>query len=157
MFEISHKPKTDHPKKLCSKITKRILNLHRRNPDYSFIEIWVNLKHEGKQISAISVLRTLKRAHEYGKYVPNECKIEGLDGRFYQYTILDECSRKRALYFTNEHSMYETVNALKYAKNILAVYQKKFKLIMDLNFPIKLEEIKIEKIAVNTKIVWKCF
>ena len=119
LFEKSHRPKTDHPKKLCSKITKRILNLHRRNPDYSFIEIWVNLKHEGKQISAISVLRTLKRAHEYGKYVPakkkhnkvyhtptivhekrqvdvkyvpRECKIEGLDGRFYQYTILDECS-----------------------------------------------------------------
>ena len=138
----------------------------------------------GKQISAISVLRTLKRAHEYGKYVPakkkhnkvyhtptivhekrqvdvkyvsNECKIEGLDGRFYQYTILDECSRKRALYFTKEHSMYETVNALKYQKNILAVYQKKFKLIMDLNFPIKLVEIKMEKIAMNTIIVWKCF
>lgn len=151
LFEKSHRPKTDHPKKLCSKITKRILNLHRRNPDYSFIEIWVNLKHEGKQISAISVLRTLKKAHEYGKYVPakkkhnkvyhtptivhekrqvdvkyvpRECKIEGLEGRFYQYTILDECSRKRALYFTNEHSMYETVNALKYAKKYFGCLPK---------------------------------
>ena len=92
------------------------------------------------------------------QYVPNECKIEGLNGRFYQYTILDECLRKRALYFTNDHSMYEIVNALKYAKkNILPVYQKKSKLIMDLSFPIKLEEIKMEKIAVNTIIVWKCF
>lgn len=110
------------------------------------------LKHEGKQISAISVLRTLKRAHEYGKYVPakkkhnkvyhtptivyekrqvdvkyvpNECKIEGLNGRFYQYTILDECSRKRALYFTNDHSMYEIVNALKYAKKIFCLFTKR--------------------------------
>ena len=58
------------------------------------------------------------------KYIPRECKIEGLDGRFYQYTILDECSRKRALYFTNEHSMYETVNALKYAKKYFGCLPK---------------------------------
>ena len=49
------------------------------------------------------------------KFVPNECKSVHLDGKFYQYTILDECSRKRALYFTNEHNMYETVKALNYA------------------------------------------
>ena len=49
------------------------------------------------------------------KFVPSECKADGLNGRFYQYTILDECSRKRILYFSNEHSMYETVQSLKYA------------------------------------------
>ena len=49
------------------------------------------------------------------KFVPKECKVENLEGKFYQYTIIDECSRKRVLYFAEEHSMYETVQALKYA------------------------------------------
>ena len=41
------------------------------------------------------------------KYVPAECKAPGLEGRFYQYTILDGASRKRFLHFGDEHSMYE--------------------------------------------------
>jgi len=49
------------------------------------------------------------------KFVPGECKSPKMaDGRrFYQYTILDEASRKRFLYFCEEHSMYETVNAMR--------------------------------------------
>ncbi len=47
------------------------------------------------------------------KYVPSECKTDDLkDEKFYQYTVLDEHSRKRFLYYTNEHSMYETVKAI---------------------------------------------
>lgn len=47
------------------------------------------------------------------KYVPSECKTLDLkDEKFYQYTVLDEHSRKRFLYYTNEHSMYETVKAI---------------------------------------------
>lgn len=49
------------------------------------------------------------------KFVPKECKAKTEDNKYYQYTILDECSRKRFLYFTNEHSMYETVKAIKKA------------------------------------------
>ena len=49
------------------------------------------------------------------KYVPRECKVSGLEDKFYQYTILDECSRKRSLYFTKERSMYETVKAIEKA------------------------------------------
>lgn len=51
------------------------------------------------------------------KFVPKETKAPSLlpEEKFYQYTILDEYSRKRFLYFTNEHSMYETVKALKQA------------------------------------------
>lgn len=56
------------------------------------------------------------------KYVPRECKASNLEGRFFQYTVLDEATRKRFLYFTKEHSMYETVkclkNAIKYFKYI---------------------------------------
>lgn len=142
LLDKSHKPLSDHPNKLKEDAVKRVLNLHRRNPDQTYVEIWVRLKHDGLEISPSSVLRIFKRNGEYTKYksnpkkhnkvyqtpkmvhekwqvdvkyVPSECKVAGLEGRFYQYTILDECSRKRILYFTTEHSMYETVQSLKYA------------------------------------------
>jgi len=151
LFDETHKPKSDHPNKLKAEIVKKILDLHRRNPDQSFIEIWARMKHDGYEVSASSVLRTLKRNDEYivykpnpkkhdkkyhtpkmvhdkwqvdVKFVPSECKTNNLEGRFYQYTILDECSRKRILYFTNEHSMYETVNALKYAYGQIGCFPK---------------------------------
>ena len=73
------------------------------------------------------------------KFVPAECKASNLEGRFYQYTILDECSRKRILYFTNEHTMYETVKALIYAYNKIGCFPKKHKQIMVLNFRMKLD------------------
>ena len=151
LLDLSHKPHTDHPNKLKKEIVDRILNLHRRNPDQSFVEIWIRLKHEGITISPSSVLRTFKRNGEYVKYVPNpkkhdkiyhtpkmvhdkwqvdvkyvprECKANNLEGKFYQYTILDECSRKRILYFTEEHSMYDTVKALLFAKGKMGCFPK---------------------------------
>ena len=58
------------------------------------------------------------------KYVPNECKsikISGAD-RFYQYTIIDEASRKRFIYAYKEKSSYSTCDfvkrAIKYFKYI---------------------------------------
>lgn len=151
LLDKSHKPIKEHPNKLKKEIVDKIINLHRRNPAQSFIEIWVRLKHDDINVSPSSVLRTFKRNGDYVpykpnpkkhdkkyhtpkmvhekwqvdvKYVPNECKAEGLEGRFYQYTILDECSRKRILYFANEHSMYETVQALKYAFDKIGCYPK---------------------------------
>lgn len=143
LIDKTHRPISDHPRKLKSEIVKKILDLHRRNPDQSFIEIWVRLKHQGVLISPSSVLRTFKRNNQYVpyrpnpkkhdkiyhtpkmvhvkwqidvKFVPKECKAANLEGKFYQYTILDECSRKRILYFTREHSMYDTVQALYFAR-----------------------------------------
>lgn len=151
LLDKSHKPLSDHPNKLKAEIVKKVLDLHRRNPDQSFIEIWVRLKHGGIEISPSSVLRIFKRNGEYTKYkpnpkkhdkiyhipkmvhekwqvdvkyVPSECKTDNLEGRFYQYTILDECSRKRVLYFAAEHSMYETVQSLKFAYNKIGCFPK---------------------------------
>ncbi len=151
LLNRSHRPLSDHPNKLKANIVKRILDLHRRNPDQSFVEIWVRLKHDGIDISPSSVLRTFKRNEEFVpykpnpkkhdkqyhtpkmvhekwqmdvKYVPKECKIDSLEGRFYQYTILDECSRKRVLYFTAEHSMYESVQALIFAYKKIGCFPK---------------------------------
>ena len=151
LLDLSHRPLSDHPNKLKADIVKKVLDLHRRNPDQSFTEIWIRLKHDGVQISPSSVLRIFKRNGEYTKYkphpkkhdkvyhtpkmvhekwqvdvkfVPSECKASGLNGRFYQYTILDECSRKRILYFAAEHSMYETVQSLKYAYEKIGCFPK---------------------------------
>jgi len=147
----SHRPQKKHPRSIKEKIIKKIINLQKREPNRSFLEIWVKLKRKGIEISAISVLRILKRNQEYReykpnrkkhdkkyhtpsmvhekwqmdvKYVPKECKAKGLEGKYYQYTILDECSRKRILYFTNEHSMYETVKAIEYAIERIGCYPK---------------------------------
>ena len=142
LIEKSHRPLGDHPNKLDPEIVRKVLNLHRRNPEDSFIETWVKLKHNGVEISPSSVLRIFKRNDEFTKYkpakkkhdkkyhtpkmvhekwqidvkfVPKECYVGRQEDKFYQYTILDECSRKRFLYFAKEHSMYETVRSLENA------------------------------------------
>lgn len=140
----SHKPKTKHPKSLSEKTVTKVINLRRRNPECSYMEIWIKMHRDNYVISISSVLRILKRAKEYTpyvsnakkkhdskyhtpemigekwqmdvKFVPHECKVPSIISKnFYQYTILDECSRKRFLYFTNEHSMYESSIALRKA------------------------------------------
>ena len=140
----SHKPKTPHPRTLSEEIIKKVLNLRKRNPNDSYMEIWLKMHRNNYVISLSSVLRILKRAKEYVpyvsnakkkhdkhyntpkmigekwqmdvKFVPQECKAPSvISNNFYQYTILDECNRKRFLYFTNEHSMYESSIALRKA------------------------------------------
>ena len=51
------------------------------------------------------------------KFVPAECKAPTISGSksFFQYTVIDEASRKRFLHFTEEHNMNESVAALKLA------------------------------------------
>lgn len=144
LYFKSHRPLNPHPNTTDITIQDKIINVHRRNPRKSTFEIWLDLITKYNiTISYMTVLRVLKRNLCYTKYktnkkkvhnqhydtptevgikwqidvkyVPTECKSSNLEGRYYQYTIIDECSRKRALYFTNDHSMYETVNALKYA------------------------------------------
>lgn len=144
--DLSHKPKSDHPKKTPKKTAYKIKCLRDqagRNA-WSSVDIWVKLNSlEGFQASYSTVLRILKRLDGYEpyrtnpkkrhdkvyhtpelpgekwqvdvKYVPSECKAPGLEGRFYQYTYLDEATRKRYLHFSNEHSMYETVSGLREA------------------------------------------
>jgi transposase InsO family protein len=110
------------------------------------VDIWVKVVSSGFPISYSTALRHLKRLKGYkpyetnpkrhrGKYhtppfpgdkwqmdvkfVPSECKAPGLEGRFYQYTVLDEFSRRRFLWFSAEHSMYETVRALEGGDRVL--------------------------------------
>ena len=140
LIDKSHRPISPHPNKLKYEIEKRILNLYRRNTNVSYIEIWARLKHDGINVSSSSALRTLKRNNAFSaykpakkkhnkvyftpqmvhekwqvgvKFVPSECKSCNLEGKFYQYTILDEYSRKRVLYFCQEHSMFENIKFFK--------------------------------------------
>ena len=48
------------------------------------------------------------------KFVPSECRSPALprDKSYFQYTVLDEASRKRFLHFADEHSMFESARAL---------------------------------------------
>ena len=75
---------------------------------------------------------TSKMVHEKWqidvKFVLSECKASNLEGRYYQYTILDACSRKRILYFTNEHTMYETVKASSYAYEKIGCFPKEIQI-----------------------------
>lgn len=142
---LSHKPKTPHPNSYSDYFIQKVLNKHKRCPKKTKFDIWCDFQSSDDDFkpSYMTILRIFRRNNadfQYKtnkkkkhnkpydtpktpgekwqvdvKYVPKECKTSDLDGRFYQYTILDEFSRKRFLYFTNEHSMYETVKSLKEA------------------------------------------
>lgn len=63
------------------------------------------------------------------KYVPKECMSKELKEqgeRYYQYTAIDEYTRKRYTYFTKEHSTYEST---KFLEKVVRYYPFKIKLI----------------------------
>ena len=126
-------------KKAAYKI-KCFFDQSRRN-GWSSIDVWVRMASSGFAVSYSTVLRYLKRLEGYEphktnpkrhpkkyhtppfpgdkwqmdvKFVPSECKSPSLpsDKSYYQYTVLDEASRKRFLWFADEHSMFESVRAL---------------------------------------------
>ncbi|GHV29805.1 hypothetical protein FACS189481_3160 [Clostridia bacterium] len=54
------------------------------------------------------------------KYVPTSCYVGEYADKFYQYTVIDECTRERYIYHYKEQSSHSTVNflmrAIKYFK-----------------------------------------
>ena len=109
--------------------------------NWSSVDIWVKTVSSGFPMSYSTALRYLKRLEGYRpygtnpkrhckkyqtppfpgdkwqmdvKFVPAECKSPKLPGdkSYYQYTVLDEASRKRFLWFADEHSMFESARAL---------------------------------------------
>ena len=135
----SHRPLSPHPRATGKDARYKVACYRKRNPGDSSVDIWVKTVRSGFAMSYSTCLRILKRLDGYEpyktnpkrhdkpyhtpdfpgdkwqidvKYVPSECKAPGLDGRYYQYTYLDEATRKRYLHFAAEHSMYETVVGL---------------------------------------------
>ena len=141
----SHRPKTPHPNAHTEQEIKWIKDLHRRNPNISICEMYGKLReekaysrHPGSLYRVFvrlgfrkKVESTKKKSRHLGKYhtpekigekwqldvkyVPAAC-YSGTDGdRFYQYTIIEEASRKRFIYAYKEQSGYSTVDFVKRA------------------------------------------
>lgn len=152
----SHRPHMPHPNAHTEKELKWIRDYHRRNPDISVCEMYGKLRenkaysrHPGSLYRVFvrlgyrkKVESTKKKSKHKGKYdtptsigekwqmdvkyVPSAC-YSGKDGQqFYQYTIVEEASRKRFIFAYEEHSSYSTLDFVKraivyfgYAPNIL--------------------------------------
>ena len=141
----SHRPLSNHPKEHTETKIKWIKDLIKRNPHITLNEIWYKLKiNKGYTRKPASLYRVLRKIGYYNnpeikgtskkhnkkyhtpteigkkwqidvKYVPKECKIEGMtkDINYYQYTCIDEASRERYLYWYEEHSAEYTVDFVK--------------------------------------------
>ena len=141
----SHRPQTQHPNAHTEKELKWIRDLHRRNPDISVCEMYGKLKREkgykrhpgslyrvfvrlGYRENTVSTKEISRHSGKYDtptklgikwqmdvKYVPKVCYV-GSDGeKFYQYTVIEEASRRRFIYAYREQSGYSTVDFFKRA------------------------------------------
>ena len=140
----SKRPKTPHPKAHTAEEIRHIENLRRRNPNIGLSELYGKLrrKHAYTRHPA-SLFRFLRkrgvfmqkehkktsyRPKKYHtpekpgekmqldvKYVPKECYSGNDRKKFYQYTIIDECTRERFLYAFEEKSSHTTILFLKRA------------------------------------------
>ena len=141
----SHRPLTPHPKAHTEQELKWIRDYHRRNPNISICELYGKLRedkaysrHPGSLYRVFVRLGYRKKAEsskkkskhngkydtptELGikwqmdvKYVPDAC-YTGTDGeKFYQYTVIEEASRKRFIYAYKEQSSYSTIDFFKRA------------------------------------------
>lgn len=136
----SHRPHSEHPNAHTAKELKWIKDLHRRNPNMSFGEMYGKLREQkaysrhpgslyrvfvrlGFRKKVESTKKKSKHNKKYDtptamgikwqmdvKYVPAVCYV-GIDGqKFYQYTMLEEASRKRFIYAYKENSSYSTID-----------------------------------------------
>ena len=141
----SHRPKTPHPNAHTEEELSWIRNLHRRNPNISVCEMYGKLREEkaysrhpgslyrvfvrlGYRRKAESTKKKSKHLGKYDtpaklgvkwqmdvKYVPKIC-YAGRDGEvFFQYTMIEEASRKRFIYAYKEQSSFSTVDFVKRA------------------------------------------
>lgn len=140
----SHAIKSKHWNAHTEEELKHINDLVRRNPGIGLNELYGKLRqnYDYKRNPA-SLFRLLKRLNlkdivkkkkykpkKYDtplnigekmqldvKVVPKECKVGSklFDKNFYQYTIIDECSRERFIYAYEEQCAYSTVDFLKRA------------------------------------------
>lgn len=152
----SHKPLTPHPNSHTEEEIKWIKDYHRRNPNISVCELYGKLRedkaysrHPGSLYRVFvrlgfrkKVESTKKKSKHLGKYdtpevigekwqmdvkyVPKACDSRDDKEQYYQYTVIEEASRKRFIYAYQEQSCYSTVDFFKraivyfgYAPNIL--------------------------------------
>lgn len=152
----SHRPHSPHPNSHTEQELKWIWDYHKRMPNISICELYGKLRenkaytrHPGSLYRVFihlgfrkAVQSTKKRTAHTGrydtprtlgekwqmdvKYVPTDCYAGKSGQRYYQYTVIEEASRKRFIYAYEEQSSYSTVDFFKrailyfgYAPNIL--------------------------------------
>jgi transposase InsO family protein len=136
----SHRPHRQHPNAHTEQELKWIRDYHRRNPNISISELYGKLReekaytrHPGSLYRVFvrlgyrqKVESTKKKSKHNGKYetpialgekwqmdvkyVPTACYSGKDEQQFYQYTIVEEASRKRFIYAYEEQSSYSTVD-----------------------------------------------
>ncbi len=152
----SHRPLTPHPNAHTEQELKWIRDYHRRNPNITICELYGKLREEkaysrhpgslyrvfvrlGYRKKAESTKKNTKHKGHYDtpaaigekwqmdvKYVPKACDSRNEKEQYYQYTVIEEASRKRFIYAYQEQSSFSTVEFFKraityfgYAPNIL--------------------------------------
>ena len=141
----SHRPHTAHPNAHTEQELKWIKDYHHRNPNISICELYGKLReeksysrHPGSLYRVFirlgfrkKVESTKKKSRHLGKYdtpaelgekwqmdvkyVPTACYSGLKDEKFFQYTVVEEASRKRFIYPYKEQSGYSTVDFVKRA------------------------------------------
>lgn len=141
----SHRPKTPHPNSHTEEEIKWIRDYHRRNPNISVCELYGKLREEkaysrhpgslyrvfvrlGYRKKVESTKKKSKHNGKYDtptvlgekwqldvKYVPTACYSGEEPPQYYQYTIIEEASRKRFIYAYEEQSSYSTLDFVKRA------------------------------------------
>ena len=86
LIDKSHKSLSPHQRTLSEEIVQKTLNIKRRNPNDSYMEIWLKLHRNNYAIPLSSVLRILKRAKEYIPYVSNAKKKH--DKKYHTPTVI---------------------------------------------------------------------
>jgi len=141
----SHKPHSPHPNAHTAEELKWIEDIHRRNPNISICEMYGTLRekkayrrHPGSLYRVFvrlgyrkKVESTKKKSKHLGryetpkqlgikwqmdvKYVPKVCYVGDYENSFFQYTVIDEASRKRFIYAYQEQSSHSTIDFFKRA------------------------------------------
>lgn len=136
----SHRPLSPHPNAHTEEELKWICDYHRRNPNISVSELYGKLRDQkaykrhpgslyrvfvrlGFRKKTQSTKKKTKHTGKYDtptelgvkwqldvKYVPKACHAAEEKEQFYQYTVIEEASRKRFIYAYQEQSSYSTVD-----------------------------------------------
>lgn len=141
----SSRPKTPHPNSHTSFEIKHIKDLIRRNPNIGLNELYGKLRKDYAYTRhPVSLYRFLRKRGFFSevkkrtnyipkkydtpikigekmqldvKVVPYDCRTSNVpfDMKFYQYTIIDECTRERFIYAYNEQCADSTCDFLRRA------------------------------------------
>ena len=144
LISKSRRPKTPHPNAHTTLEIKHMMDLLKRNPHIGLSELYGKLKRnyaysrhpaslfrflrkqgvfvEAEHKKKSYVPKKYETPKEPGvkmqldvKHVPKACYNGSVPEKFYQYTIIDECTRERFIYAFNELSSHTTILFLKRA------------------------------------------